>query len=114
MLTNKQYKFLKKVSKKDIPCDDLHEKRDTIYSYLLENKFIENYNVCPDNDILELNSVLYCKITENGKVELSLCRQEKYHFWIPTIISIIALITSTLAIITQNEELLILLKELLK
>lgn len=114
MLTAEQYRFLKKVSKKNIQCNDLYKNRNSVYLYLLENKFIENHNVCPDNDIMEINSVLYCKITENGKVELSLCKQERYHFWIPTIISIIALVTSILAILTQNEELLILLKELLK
>lgn len=114
MLTAKQYKFLKKVSKKDISCGDLYKNRDSVYSYLLHKKFIENYNICHEKDIMETNSEMYCKITEYGKVELLLCKQERYHFWIPTIISIIAIITSILAILTQNEELWILLKELLK
>jgi len=110
MLTTEQYKFLKKAAKVDIPCDDLHQKRDRIYNYLLERKLIENYNVCPDDDIMEKNAKLYCKATESGKVEILLCRQERYHFWIPTILSIIAIIASFLAILTQNEELWQLLK----
>ncbi len=114
MLTTKQYKFLKKVSKNDISCDDLHQNRDRIYLYLLERKFIEIYNVCPDGDVLQKNAKLYCKATESGKIEILLCRQERYHFWIPTMLSILAIAISGLAIFTQNVELWQLLKELLK
>lgn len=114
MLTKKQYKFLKKVSKKELPCDDLHKKRDSIYSYLLDRKFIETYNVCPNGDIMEEKSKLYCRASESGNVELLLCKQERYHFWIPTILSIIAIIASFLAIFTQNGDLWIWLKGLLQ
>lgn len=99
MLTTQQYKFLKKVSKEDIPCGDLHKNRDKIYVYLLKRKFIETYNDNPDGSTTEENSVLYCRASQDGKVELKLCRQERYHFWIPTIISIIALIASFLPIV---------------
>lgn len=98
MLTNQQYRFLKKVSKKDIPCDDLQENGDKIYRYLLKKEFIETYLVCPEKDVMQTNAKLYCKASESGKIELLLCKQEKYHFWIPTIISIIALIISILSI----------------
>ncbi len=98
MLTKQQYKFLKKVSKKEIPCDDLHEKGDRIYLYLLNKKFIETFLVCPDGDVLQRNAKLYCRASESGNVELLLCKQERFHFWIPTIISIIALIISILSI----------------
>lgn len=114
MLTDKQYKFLKKVSKKDIPCDDLYKSRNDVFSYLLRKNFIETYNICPNKDIMETNAKLHCKITEDGKIELLLCKQERYHFWIPTIFSIIAIIISVLSILTQNEELWILLKGLLQ
>lgn len=98
MLTSEQYKFLKKLLKKDKYCDDLHGNYDPVYMYLLEKKFIEYYNVFSPYDIDEKNPTLYCKITELGKVELLLCRQSWYHFWIPTVISIIALIASILPI----------------
>ena len=98
MLTRKQYKFLKKVSKNDMACNDSHQNKDEIYSYLLRKRFIEEYSVNPDGDIMERNLVFYCRASEDGKVELKLCRQERYHFWIPTIISIIALIISDLTI----------------
>ncbi len=98
MLTTEQYKFLKRVTKKDIPCGKLHQNRDKIYLYLLSKKFIETYNVYPNGDIMEKDPILYCHASEDGKVELKLCRQERYHFWIPTIISIIALATSILPI----------------
>lgn len=98
MLTKKQYKFLKKLIKNDIHCDDLHDNRDEIYLYLLKNNFIATYLVCPPGDVNQEFAKLYCKITEEGKVELLLCKQDWYHFWIPTVISIIALIVSVLPI----------------
>ncbi len=91
MLTTKQYKFLKKLLKNDITCEGLHQNRDDVYVYLLKRGFISTYNVSPSGDIMERDSILYCKLTEEGKVELILCKQSWYHFWIPTIISIIAL-----------------------
>lgn len=114
MLTTKQYKFLKKVSKNNIECNDMHENRDRLYVYLLRKGLIEEYSINPDGDIMETNSVLYCRLSEDGEVELKLYREEKYHFWIPTVLSIIAIITSIIAILTQNEELWILLKGLLQ
>lgn len=114
MLTRKQYKFLKKVSKNEIRCDDLQENRDRIFLYLLDRKLIETHLVCPDNDIYEKNAKLYCNASESGNVELILCRQEWYRFWIPTVLSIIAIVASFLAIFTQNGELWIWLKELLQ
>lgn len=113
MLTKKQYKFLKKVSKNEMQCDDLQENGDKIYLYLLKREFIETYLVCPDNDIYQKNAKLYCGASESGNVELLLCRQERYHFWIPTILSIIAIIASFLAVFTQNGELWQWLKGLL-
>ncbi len=98
MITRKQYNFLKKISKNEIPCDDLIENRDIIFLYLLNQNFIEKYLVCPDNDIYEKNAKSYCQTSEKGEVELKLYRQENYRFWVPTIISIIALITSILSI----------------
>lgn len=114
MLTKKQYKFLKKVSKNDIPCRDFYRNNDKVYQYLLRKGFIEEYNVNLDGDIKERNCVLYCRASEDGNVELLLCRQERYHFWIPTILSIIAIIASFLVVLTQNEDLWRLLKELLQ
>lgn len=98
MLTKQQYKFLKKVSKKPAECGDLHQKEDPVYFYLLRKNFIRNYNVCPDGDVMEKDAVLYCEATEDGQVELLLCKQERFHFWIPTIISLIAIIVSIFSI----------------
>ncbi len=114
MLTKQQYKFLKKLNKNDIHCDDLHDNQDRVYLYHLKNGFIDTYLFFPLEDRNEENAVLHCFITEEGKIELLLYKKEKYHFWIPTIISIIAIITSILAILTQNAELWTLLKELLQ
>lgn len=114
MLTRKQYIFLKKVSKKEIPCDDLQENRDKFFLYLLNKKFIETYLVCPENDIYEKNAKQYCRISQDGEVELRVYKQENYRFWIPTILSVIAIISSFLAIFTQNGELWQLLKSMLQ
>lgn len=114
MLTRQQYKFLKKLLEEDMLCTHLNESRDSVYMYLLNKDFIEYYPVYNLTDIEEEHPILYCKITELGKVELLICRQSWYHFWIPTIISIIAIITSILSILTQNAELWTLLKELLQ
>ena len=113
MLTKKQYKFLKKVSNSEMQCDDLQENRDRIFLYLLNQNFIETYLVCPDDDIYEKNAKSYCKASEKGEVELKLYKQENYRFWVPTILSIIAIIASFLAVFTQNSELWQLLKSLL-
>ena len=43
MLTKQQYKFLKKLLKKDIPCDELHENRDEVFLYLQKNNLISTY-----------------------------------------------------------------------
>lgn len=80
----------------------------------LNKKLIETYLVYPDNDIYQKNAKLYCRASESGNVELLICRQEWYRFWVPTVLSIIAIITSFLAIFTQNGELWIWLKELLQ
>jgi len=99
MLTKQQYKFLKKLLKKDIPCGELHKNRDEVFLYLQKNDLISTYLVCPPGDIKQEYAVQYCKISEEGKVELLLCKQAWYHFWIPTVISIIALIVSVLPIV---------------
>lgn len=114
MLTKKQYKFLKKISKNEMYCGDLHESGDKIFLYLLNKKFIETYLVCPDNDIYQRNAKSYCRITQDGEVELKLYRQENYRFWIPTILSVFAIIASFLVVFTQNAELWQLLKSLLQ
>lgn len=94
MLTTKQYKFLKKLSKNEIQCDNLIDNRDRIFLYLLNQNYIEKYLVCPDNDIYEKNAKSYCRISQNGEVELKIYKQENYRFWIPTILSIISIIAS--------------------
>lgn len=114
MITRKQYKFLKKVSKNETQCDDLIESKDKIFKYLLNQKLIEKYLVCPDNDIYEKNAKSYCRISQNGEVELKIYKQENYRFWIPTILSIISIIASFLVVFTQNEDLWKFLQELLQ
>lgn len=113
MITQKQYKFLKKISINEIPCDDLIENRDTIFLYLLNQNFVEKYLVCPDNDIYQKNAKSYCRISQDGEVELKIYKQENYRFWIPTILSIISIIASFLVVFTQNGELWKWLKGLL-
>lgn len=105
MLTKKQYKFLKKVSKKETPCDELQENDDRICTYLLSKKFVETYLVCQNGDILQENAKSYYRISQDGEVELKLYKQENYRFWIPTVLSIIAIFASFLAVFTQNEDL---------
>ncbi len=114
MLTKKQYKFLKKVSKNDIPCGDLRQNNDKAYQYLLRKGFIEEYNVNLDGDIMERNLIYYCRVSEDGEVELKIYKQDNYRFWVPTILSIIAIIASFLAVFTQNEDLWKFLQELLQ
>lgn len=98
MLTKPQYKFLKSLLKKDIQCDNLTKEKQDILEYLQNRKLVEFYNVCPPEDYMETSAKRFCKISEYGKVEILLCKQERFHFWIPTIISIIALIVSIFSI----------------
>lgn len=42
MITRKQYKFLKKVSKNETQCDDLIESKDKIFKYLLNQNSSKN------------------------------------------------------------------------
>lgn len=113
MITKPQHKFLKKLLKKDIPCQNLAENFDPVYMYLLKKDFIEDYIKWSTNGTEEKVEIPYCKISEEGKVELELYKESKYRFYVPTILSIIAIISSFLAIFTQNGELWQWLKGLL-
>lgn len=112
MLTKHQHKFLKKLLKKDITCQDLAENFDPVYMYLLKKDFIEDYTIWSTDGTKEVE-IPYCKISEEGKVELELYKESKYRFYVPTILSIIAIITSFMVVFTQNGELWQWLKGLL-
>ena len=112
MLTKPQHKFLKKLLKKDIPCQDLAENFDPVYMYLLKKDFIEDYTTWSNYGAGEVE-IPYCKISEEGKVDLELYKESKYRFYVPTILSIIAIVASFLAVFTQNGELWQWLKGLL-
>ena len=108
MLTTEQYKILKKLLKKDIPRDELYNphRDNSVMEYLSKKNFITEYTkYYYDFDfdssfhrVREKKSKQYCQITEEGKVEFKTCKEDKYRFWIHTIISLIALFISIMSI----------------
>lgn len=105
MLTPNQYRKLKSIQMfKGTKAKDYEENKD-LYKFFLLKRLIKK------QEVREYQGFV---ITPEGEKELYMYKLERYHFWIPTILSIIAIITSILAIFTQNGELWIILKELLQ
>lgn len=105
MLSPKQYRKLKSIQMfKGTKAKDYEENKD-LYKFFLLKKLIKKEEVSGYNGFA---------ITPEGELELYMYKLERYHFVVPTVLSIIAIIASFLAIFTQNGELWIWLKELLR
>lgn len=105
MLTPNQYRKLKSIQKSNGTKAKDYDKNTDLYKFFLQKSLIKRQEVGGYNGFV---------VTPEGEKELYMYKLERYHFWIPTILSIIAIITSILTILTQNAELWTLLKELLQ
>ena len=105
MLAPRQYRKLKSIHTfKGTKAKDYNKNSD-LYKFFLQNGLVKRQEVDGYQGFI---------ITPDGERELYVYKLERYHFWIPTLLSIIAIITSILAVFTQNGELWIWLKELLQ
>lgn len=90
MLTKRQYKLLNAIDKSGgLISSDYAEKKE-LYDYLRHLNLIRKSVVDGFGGYVA---------TEFGRAELQLYRESKYRFWLPTIISIIALLISAAAIV---------------
>lgn len=105
MLSPKQYRKLKSIQIfNGTKAKDYEENKD-LYKFFLLKGLVKKEEVSGYTGFV---------ITSEGELELYMYKLQRYHFLIPTFISFIALLTSIASLIMQNEELLQLLKELLK
>lgn len=105
MLTPHQYQKLKSIQLlKGTKAID-YDKNADLYKFFLRKGLIKRQ---------EVHGYQGFVITPDGDNELYLYKLERYRFWLPTILSIIAILTSILAVFTQNGELWQILKELLQ
>lgn len=85
MLSPKQYRKLKSIQMfKGTRARD-YAKNSDLYKFFLRKGLVKRKEVKGYNGFV---------ITPEGEMELYMYKLERYHFWIPTIISIIALIIS--------------------
>lgn len=105
MLSPKQFRKLKSIQKSQgTKATDYNENSD-LYNFFLRKGFIKKQMIGEYYGFI---------LTPDGDSEIYTYEVEHYRFWVPTTLSIIAIFTSILAILTQNEELYELMKELLK
>lgn len=104
-LSKEQYKMLCKIQKKNLTKSDLSERELSVCEYLLEIECIR-----PDTQILPnyggrssvvklFPSKLEC--TQKGEAQVYAFRSTFYKWWIPVVISVIALLVSIIVPITQ-------------
>lgn len=105
MLTPNQYRKLKSIQMFNGTKAKDYDKNADLYKFFLLKRLIKKEEVSGYNGFV---------ITPEGELELYMYKLERYHFVVPTVLSIIAIIASFLAIFTQNGELWIWLKELLR
>ncbi|MBE5877086.1 MAG: hypothetical protein E7290_09415 [Lachnospiraceae bacterium] len=92
MLAKHHYKKLKQINRTGGTKATDYAKHSSVYSFLASKGYILKSPYQGYEGYI---------ITEEGKLELELCRMERYHFWIPTVLSIIAIIVSIIAIILK-------------
>ena len=99
MINSRQYKMLKKISEHNLfEFTDFSEGETEIISFLANQGFIA-YTADPNTES-RISHKKYCRITQSGYAEIYSFKVEHFRFWIPSVISLIALITSILSLST--------------
>ena len=91
MLTKQQYHKLKSINRKGHATERDFRKNEQLFWYLAGKNFIRKTR-SPDHKVLKFI------ITETGKAELASYETERFRFWLPNVLSSIALILSAIAI----------------
>lgn len=99
MINPKQYKLLKQISKTEFfEYTDFTESETSIIHFLASQKLII-YKSDPQNDS-RVSKKRFCQITQEGYAAIYSFRVERFHFWIPSVIALIALVVSILSLST--------------
>lgn len=104
MLTPHQYRKLKSIQMFNGTKAKDYGKNTDLYKFFLQNGLVKRK---------EVGGYQGYVITPKGDSELYSYKVEHYRFWVPTLISFIALVVSIASFVIKNEELILLLKELL-
>lgn len=86
MLTKQQYHKLKSINRKGHATERDFRKNEQLFWYLAGKNFIRKTR-SPDHKVLKFI------ITETGKAELASYETERFRFWLPNVLSSIALIS---------------------
>ncbi len=105
MLNPKQYRKLKSIQMLNGTKAKDYDKNKDLYIFFLQQGFVKRKEVGGYEGYI---------ITPKGDSAIYSYKVEHYRFWVPTLISFIALVVSIASFITKNEELLKSLKELLQ
>ena len=91
MLTKQQYRKLKFIENKGYTTETDFHKNERLFWYLAGKNFIRKTRSSDHTTSIFI-------ITETGKAELASYETERFRFWLPNILSSIALILSAIAI----------------
>lgn len=95
-LTKEQYRLLKFISrKKVIKQDNIPERKSSSLSKLIECDFVDSYGVGHSGIDCEYYEI---SINENGKMYIETRKRSDNRFWLPLIVSIIAVVVSTFSL----------------
>lgn len=99
MINSRQYKMLKKISEHNLfEYTELSQNESDIISFLANQGFIA-YAADPNTES-RISHKKYCQITQAGYAEIYSFKVEHFRFWLPSVISLIALLTSILSLST--------------
>lgn len=105
MITHKQYKKLKSIYRSNGTTAKDSDRNRELYRFFAGKGYIHKQKVCGYEGYV---------VTQEGEIEMQAHREDLFRFWVTTIISFIALITSIISIAIQTEPVQQLLKQLLK
>lgn len=99
MVNSRQYKMLKRISKYNLfEYTDFSDDESEIIKFLADQGFVA-YTADPNTES-RISYKKYCRITQSGYAEIYSFKVEHFRFWIPSVISLIALLTSILSLST--------------
>lgn len=105
MITRKQYKKLKSIYRSNGTTSKDFERNRELYLFLSGKGYIRKQEVRGYGGYV---------VTQEGEIEMKAYREDLFRFWVTTIISFVALITSIVSIAIQTEPVRRLLEQLLK
>lgn len=106
MLSGKQIQLLQKIKRsKEFEITNIPKTINDDIWYLIDQKYLKYYETTDNTG--EHTGRLFCAMTPLGKAALSERYRENCHWYIPVVISLIALIKSFLPEITEGVELLL-------